>query len=155
PRPISVNMFGARCTIEFQARSKNGQPPHSTTGVASASSIQFFMGLFTTWPAGVMSTIAKIITRKAGPRLIQNRLDISRSSGFGRSSNVTILGSKAIPQIGQAPGSVDTTSGSIGQMYSTLEPGGARVGVVMRWSGGIRNAAGSWRNLAKQPAEQK
>jgi hypothetical protein len=32
---ISVNMFGLRLTAEAQPRSKNGQPPHSTTGVAN------------------------------------------------------------------------------------------------------------------------
>ncbi len=30
----------AACTIDRQPRTKNGQPPHSTTGVASSSSIQ-------------------------------------------------------------------------------------------------------------------
>src|SRR4029079_4370171 len=107
------------------------------------------------WCAGIISAIAKIITRSAGPRLIQKRLDMSRSSGFGRSSKVTILGSNAMPQMGQAPGSVETTSGSIGQMYSTLDPEGMAVGLAMRCAGGIRNAAGSWRNLSKQPVEQK
>ena len=41
PSAISVNMFRWRLTTDAQPRSKNGQPPHSTTGVASASSIQF------------------------------------------------------------------------------------------------------------------
>src|SRR5438105_1617079 len=40
PKAISVNMFGLRCTSDSQARSKNGQPHHNTTGVASRSWIQ-------------------------------------------------------------------------------------------------------------------
>ena len=36
PRAISVNMFRLRLTSEAQPRSKNGQPPHRTTGVASS-----------------------------------------------------------------------------------------------------------------------
>ena len=34
PCAISVNMFGLRFTIEAHPRAKNGQPAHSTTGVA-------------------------------------------------------------------------------------------------------------------------
>ena len=37
PSAISVNMFRLRLTSDSQPRRKNGQPPHSTTGVASAS----------------------------------------------------------------------------------------------------------------------
>jgi hypothetical protein len=37
---ISVNMFRFQVTIDRQPRWKNGQPAHSTTGVASANSIQ-------------------------------------------------------------------------------------------------------------------
>ena len=40
PRPISVNMFRLRFCTRLQARTKNGQPPQSTTGVASTSSTQ-------------------------------------------------------------------------------------------------------------------
>ena len=35
PSAISVNIFRLRFTIDAQPRSKNGQPPHRTTGVAS------------------------------------------------------------------------------------------------------------------------
>ena len=38
---ISVNMLRLRLTSEAHARSKNGQPAHKTTGVASANWIQF------------------------------------------------------------------------------------------------------------------
>ena len=37
PSAISVNMFRLRLTMDCQPRTKNGQPPHSTTGVASRS----------------------------------------------------------------------------------------------------------------------
>ena len=37
PSAISVNMLRLRVTTDSQPRSKNGQPPQSTTGVASAS----------------------------------------------------------------------------------------------------------------------
>ena len=36
-----MNMFGLRLTIEAHARSKNGQPPQSTTGVEATRPIQF------------------------------------------------------------------------------------------------------------------
>ena len=38
PRPINVNMLGFQVTIDFHPRTKNGQPPQSTTGVARTSS---------------------------------------------------------------------------------------------------------------------
>src|ERR1044072_8787067 len=102
-----------------------------------------------------MSDIAASITSSAGPKLIQKRLDMSSNSGLGRSSNVTIFGSSAMPQIGHAPGAFSRTSGSIGQTYSTVAPVGTVVGVVARCAGGTRNAAGSLRNFTKHPGEQK
>ena len=50
---------------------------------------------------------------------------MSSSSGFVSSARVTVRGSSAMPQMGQGPGFVSSTSGSIGQTYSTLAPGGA------------------------------
>ena len=38
PRPISVNIFKLRVTRDRQPRTKNGHPPHRTTGVASINS---------------------------------------------------------------------------------------------------------------------
>src|SRR5512139_1120825 len=52
--------------------------------------------------------------------LCQNRRVISTNSGLA-SSNVTVRGSKAIPQIGQVPGSDSTISECIGQVYSVRE----------------------------------
>ena len=40
PSAIRVNMFKLRFATDCQPRTKNGQPPHATTGVASASSSQ-------------------------------------------------------------------------------------------------------------------
>jgi hypothetical protein len=56
-------------------------------------------------------------------KLIQNLLDMSASSGFV-SSPVASRGSRAIPQIGQLPGSERTISGCIGQVYSVRLAGG-------------------------------
>ena len=41
PSAISVNMLRFRVTTEAQPRTKNGQPAHNTTGVASTSCSQF------------------------------------------------------------------------------------------------------------------
>src|SRR5687767_1457308 len=59
--------------------------------------------------------------------LIQNRRVMSTSSGFGASSRVTVLGSSAMPQIGQEPGSPRTISGCMGQTYSIFVAGIANV----------------------------
>ena len=41
PIAIRVNMLRLRVTSDCQPRTKNGQPAHSTTGVASTIWIQF------------------------------------------------------------------------------------------------------------------
>src|SRR5579859_373548 len=58
--------------------------------------------------------------------LTQKRRLIMRNSvsSSGAASSDKVRGSSAMPQIGHAPGLSLTTSGSIGQMYSTL-PGAA------------------------------
>ncbi len=48
--------------------------------------------------------------------LHRKRRDMSSSSGFGASSAVTVIGSSAMPQIGQEPGPSWTTSGCMGQV---------------------------------------
>ena len=50
---------------------------------------------------------------------------MSISSGLASSSRVTVRGSSAMPQIGQAPGSARTISGCIGQTYSVFTSGAA------------------------------
>src|SRR4051812_23262767 len=104
---INVNMFGERCTIDCQPRSKNGQPHQSTTGVAIANSsqrspespIQLEIGLL-----GSMLSIAITNTGTLSARLTQKRRDMSTSSGFTSSSALIVIGSSAIPQMGQLPG---------------------------------------------------
>src|SRR6185437_803400 len=70
-----------------------------------------------------MSAIAIPSSGTVRTTLTQKRRLISRNSGFSSSTAVTVRGSRAIPQIGQLPGSCLTISGCIGQVYSTLEDG--------------------------------
>ena len=114
-----MNMLRLRLTIDCQPRTKNGQPPHSTTGAASVS-----------WPhsravALRRSTVAEaIISAMARPRsgsvripLIQNRRVMSTSSTLGPSSSIDgASGSSAMPHFGQNPGPFWRTSGCIGQV---------------------------------------
>ena len=51
---------------------------------------------------------------------IQKRRVMSSSSGFGWSVGARVLASSAIPHVGQLPGATRTTSGCIGQVYSTV-----------------------------------
>ena len=64
-----------------------------------------------------MAMITKGIVNTA---LIQKRRVMSLSSGFSSSSRVTVRGSKAMPHLGQLPGSSRTISGCMGQVYSVL-----------------------------------
>src|SRR5688572_26478157 len=64
---------------------------------------------------------------KDSPALIQKRRVMSTSSGLGVSSRVAVLGSSAMPQIGQEPGSSRTISGCIGQTYSVRVAGAGNV----------------------------
>jgi hypothetical protein len=70
-------------------------------------------------PPASMSPIAMTSSGSDSVTLTQKRRVIETSSGFGGSSSVTCRGSRAIPQIGQLPGSERTISGCIGQTYST------------------------------------
>ena len=117
--PISVNMFRLRLPNEAHMRSKKGQPPHRTAGVANASSIQARardgIQAVAWWPA----SIVPIVRRNSGAArivLIHRRRVMSRSSTLSGSSAVIVRGSRAIPQIGQEPGSERTTSGCMGHV---------------------------------------
>ena len=72
---------------------------------------------------GIMSDMARraIGTLKTTPT--QNRRLMLISSGLTSSSKVTVLGSRAIPHMGQKPGSGRTISGCIGHTYSVLTEG--------------------------------
>src|SRR5688572_8737835 len=74
-----------------------------------------------------MSDIATINSGRESAALIQKRRVMSTSSGLGWSSRLTVLGSRAIPQIGQDPGSSRTISGCMGQTYSVRVAGAAIV----------------------------
>src|SRR5271154_6670216 len=102
---MSVNMFRLRLRIDANARSKIGQPAHNTTGEASTHSIHLLTGHIMNASRGAVSTAA-----------IQNRRVMSSSSGF-LSSSETVIGSKAMPQIGHGPGLFVMISGCIGQVY--------------------------------------
>ncbi len=64
------------------------------------------------------------------PRPIQNRRVMSRSSGFSASSKVGTRGSRAIPQMGQVPGSLRTISGCIGQVQTAPVEAAGAAGLV-------------------------
>ena len=49
----------------------------------------------------------------------QKRRVMSRSSGFAASPAAGVIGSSAMPQIGQLPGSLRTICGCIGQVHRT------------------------------------
>ena len=125
---ISVNIFRRSVTIDFQPRTKKGQPPHRTTGVASASSTQLRERNDhpRKAPKPAISAMAISSSGKVNAQLTQNRRVISCNSSLGSSSAVNVRGSSAIPQIGQAPGARVTISGCMGQVYST--PAAAALG---------------------------
>src|SRR4030088_1995805 len=110
---MRVNMLRFRLTIERQPRTKNGQPAHRTTGVVRANWIQrdaspdIQGGAF-----GIKWDIARRKTGKVSTAPIQSRRFMSVNSES--SSTVAaemFFGSRAIPQIGQAPGAFRSISG--------------------------------------------
>ena len=66
-----------------------------------------------------MSAIASTNSGTLSASPTQKRRVIERSSGSGFSSTVTVRGSRAMPHLGQVPGPSRTTSGCMGQVYST------------------------------------
>ncbi|MNN32966.1 hypothetical protein D3C81_1467030 [compost metagenome] len=123
--PISVHMLGLRLPMDCAHRCRNGQPAHSTTGVASASSIQTRRSGDRPCSSGVMASIARAMVATLNGRLHQKRRRKSVSSGFSPSSRLGSTGSRAMPQTGQVPGPSWTISGSIGQVYSVPAGTGA------------------------------
>ena len=106
-------MLGLRLTSDSQPRWKNGIAAHSTTGVASASSIHTASRSPIQSRTGRPSIGPMVMTSSGSDSaaLTQNRLVKSTSSGFGPSSPVgTPIGSSAMPQIGQEPGLSRTIS---------------------------------------------
>ena len=118
PSAISVYMFGRQGFSERQPRTKNGAPPHSTTMLPSTASPQA-----ATPPHGAGSCqpnrcgpIATSSTGRVSATSHQKRRVIERKSLSSSSSSEGIIGSSAMPQIGQWPGPTCCTSGCIGQV---------------------------------------
>ncbi len=121
PIAIRVNMLRLRARIEFQPRTKKGQPAHSTTGVARTSwTITLTLRGTRSARPGISSPMASANSGTVSTRPIQNRRVMSTSSGLGPVSAATVIGSSAMPHFGQLPGSSRTISGCIGQVYCTL-----------------------------------
>jgi len=150
-------MFGLRFASESRKRTKNGQPPHNTTGVASASSSQDRILAGTMWrSAGNIPPIASTSSGAVTTALTQNLRVMSTSSGLGSPSADATRGSSAMPQIGHAPGALRTISGCIGQVH--WPPAGAGTGtggVAAAGADGARNRAGSAANRSRQCRLQK
>jgi hypothetical protein len=68
----------------------------------------------------------------------QKRRVMSRNSGLSVSPAAGVIGSSAMPQIGQLPGSLRTICGCIGQVHKTSPAGTAGQGGVARRIGGER-----------------
>src|SRR5260370_5079000 len=121
-------MFRLRLTIDCHPRTKNGQPPQRTTGVARNNSAEVSMRGEIILSSGEPGRYAPMAASKIGAvsaTLTQNRRVMLASSGFCSSSAEITRGSRAIPQIGHDPGSARTISGCIGQTYSVLVLGKA------------------------------
>ncbi len=77
-----------------------------------------------------MSAIASTTSGTVAAALIHNRRCICRSSGLG-ASGATSRGSRAMPQIGQAPGPSRTTSGCIGHVHFPERAGAGAAATVV------------------------
>ena len=112
-------MLGERLTSDAQNRRKNGSAAHSTTGVASTSSIQLST-CAPSQPRKSSPTTSPIDSTRIGAlsaaETISRRVK-STSSGLGPSSSDATIGSSAMPQIGQSPGPSCTICGCIGHVY--------------------------------------
>src|SRR4029453_10205371 len=161
---MSVNMFRWRFTIDCQPRTKNGQPPQRTTGVARRSSSQPIVMGSTRINAANDSDIASTNSGTVSTALTQNRRVMSISSWSGSSSAAGVIRSSAMPQIGQLPGWSRTTSGCMGHVHFTPDVlvGGSGFGWGARgvggtwWGGGAdKYRSGVSPNFLAQPAPQK
>ena len=114
-------MLSERWSREAQARSKNGQPAHSTTGVPNANWIHIDAAGDTNrcrCSGSRWSPISRTSMGAASTAAITNRRVMSRSSGLAPLSSVLFVSSSAMPQIGQAPDSVRLICGCMGQVYA-------------------------------------
>ena len=108
-------MFRFRVRTDAIPRTKNGQPAHSTTGVASASSTQ--LRVVASRPSHWWPNMARVSTMSVAGKVLQKRRVKSTSSGFSSSSSSEgMSGSSAMPHLGHVPGPSWTISGCIGQV---------------------------------------
>src|SRR5437667_11442522 len=107
PIAISVNMLGLRLITEAQARSKNGSPPHNTTGVANINWIQPKLPAgtyFITGSPGSISPIVNVSSGSVSTTQTQNLRVIDRSSDVSSSASSEMTrGSSVIPHMGHEP----------------------------------------------------
>ena len=109
------------------AREEGPAPPDDDRRSQESSSHPRTAGDNKEWTRGPGS-IAPMASARRGTvraRETRNRRVMSSSSVVLSSARVTVRGSSAMPQMRQGPGFVSSTSGSIGQTYSTSGPGGA------------------------------
>ena len=118
PSPIRLNIFSFQVAKDRQPRTKNGQPPHRTTGEASAACSQPArvspMRCMRARP-GTNSLMVMASSGNDSATLTQNRRVMSRSS-LSSSEAVASNGSNAMPQIGHVPGPTWRTWGCMGQV---------------------------------------
>ena len=118
PRPISVHMFGCMVVSDAQKRLKKGAAAQTTIGVARTSSTQSSARAgMPAKPCGARCRPMAMTTSgrtRIAPTMKRRRM--SRYSALGPCSTETVLGSSAIPQIGQSPGPTCSISGCIGQV---------------------------------------
>src|SRR2546421_8649457 len=143
-------MFKFQVRNECHARTKNGQPPHSTTGLASAAWSQPAPAAQLAKRGAKNSLIVARSNGRVSATPTQKRNVIERSSLSSASSSETLRGSSAMPQMGQLPGRSRRISGCIGQVY--IAPAGS-------WDGeggfGFRYCSGFAANRSLHPLLQK
>ena len=130
---IKVNMLRLRVRNDAQPRTKNGQPAHRTTGVASASCTQFEVRGGRMRQPNRSEPSVRTSSGIASTALIHKRRVMSISSGLGPSSRLGCSGSSAMPQIGQAPGASRRIWGCIGQVQIIPGATGVAPGAGAAW----------------------
>ena len=116
---IRLNMLSRMVRNDRQPRTRNGQPDHRTTGVASTSSAQRAVRAPSQSATGSPSIgpIASTSSGAVSAAPTTKRRRKSTSSGSGpASAGGSPFGSSAMPQIGQVPGPTCSISGCIGQV---------------------------------------
>ena len=139
-------MLSRRLRSESQPRRKNGAPPHSTAGVASTSCSHTLAVIGRN--ATKSPPIASASNGTDSAAATQKRRVMSVSSGLPSPSALGAIGSKAMPQIGQAPGLSRTISGCIGQVQRSAAG-------VARSDAGATKRSGSAVNRSRHRALQK